>query len=227
MSSLGGADRVFDVSKRMAYCVKLLMNNPETFIRTLVRRLRAPLIAALGGAGTVFGQTALVANSPFSPTGAGGGAGAGTAQAYELAGSSVVGSEVSVCIFERQAKRSEWIPVGGVSNGVHVISFDAEHDRVVVTVGGARKELGMRKAAIAALNPSAAASFAVAPAPSPAQVGASEPAPASTVASSDPAKEQADARMLVSDLLEIGVQQRKAYQEAKQKATAAPAQPSN
>jgi hypothetical protein len=34
--------------------------------------------------------------------------------------------------------------------------------------------------------------------------------------------------MLVSDLLEIGVQQRKAYQEAKQKAAAeTPAQPAN
>jgi hypothetical protein len=203
------------------------MKNPETFIRTLVRRLRTPLLAALGGAGLVFGQTALVGNSPFSTAGGSGGAGAGTAEAYELAGSSVVGSEVSVCIFERQAKHSEWIPVGGVSNGVHVISFDAEHDRVIVTVGGVRKELGMRKAAIAALNPSAATSFAVAPAPSQAQVGPPEPAPASSVPSTDPAKEQADARMLVSDLLEIGVQQRKAYQEAKQKAAAAPAQPSN
>jgi hypothetical protein len=32
--------------------------------------------------------------------------------------------------------------------------------------------------------------------------------------------------MLVSDLLEIGIQQRKAYQEAKQKAAAAPHPPS-
>jgi hypothetical protein len=40
--------------------------------------------------------------------------------------------------------------------------------------------------------------------------------------------EQREARMLVSDLLEIGVQQRKAYQDAKQKAASEPpAQPTN
>ena len=39
------------------------------------------------------------------------------------------------------------------------------------------------------------------------------------------AKDQREARMLVSDLLEIGVQQRKAYQEAKQKAAATPQPP--
>jgi hypothetical protein len=34
------------------------------------------------------------------------------------------------------------------------------------------------------------------------------------------AQDQREARMLVSDLLEIGVQQRKAYQDAKEKAAA-------
>jgi hypothetical protein len=42
------------------------------------------------------------------------------------------------------------------------------------------------------------------------------------------AQEQREARMLVSDLLEIGVQQRKAYQDAKRKAAPeSNAQPSN
>ena len=45
------------------------------------------------------------------------------------------------------------------------------------------------------------------------------PRPAAT---GSPEQEQREARMLVSDLLEIGVQQRKAYQDAKQKAAAAP-----
>ena len=38
-------------------------------------------------------------------------------------------------------------------------------------------------------------------------------------------KEQREARMLVSDLLEIGMQQRKAYQDAKAKAAGAPQPP--
>ena len=64
----------------------------------------------------------------------------------------------------------------------------------------------------------------------------SQPSPRTEVASSAPAiplvpvgsapaalgspeQQQREARMLVSDLLEIGVQQRKAYQEAKLKAS--------
>ena len=38
-------------------------------------------------------------------------------------------------------------------------------------------------------------------------------------------KQERDARMLVSDLLEIGMAQRKAYEEAQKKAAATPAQP--
>jgi hypothetical protein len=55
------------------------------------------------------------------------------------------------------------------------------------------------------------------PAPAPEPVGGPPPAATAT-----PEQEQREARMLVSDLLEIGVQQRKAYQDAKQKAAEAP-----
>jgi hypothetical protein len=205
------------------------MANSALLLRGILRGLRPFAWAALGSAVAASGQT-LVADSPFGPSGTAGAAAAGPAEAYELAGSSVEGSEVSVCIFERQAKRSEWIPVGGISNGVHVISFDPAHDRAVVTIGGARKELSLRKSTVAAMNgttaPAAPAALAAAPAyvpPAPAEV---EPAAPPTVASN--ARDQREARMLVSDLLEIGAQQRKAYQEAKQKAAATtPAQPSN
>jgi hypothetical protein len=204
------------------------MANSETFIRALIRRLLLPAGAALGLASVGLGQTALVSNSPFAPSGSAGSGATGTPEAYELAGSSVVGSEVSVCIFERQAKHTEWIPVGGISNGVHVISYDVAHDRAVVSIGGARRELTLRKAAIAALSPSAATSMAVAAAPEAPAAPQATVGSAATAPSADPAREQTEARMLVSDLLEIGVQQRKAYQEAKQKAaTGTPAQPSN
>ncbi len=205
------------------------MANPETIVRTLVGPLRLAFAAALGSAGLAFGQTALVSNSPFAPSGADGAGAAGAPEAYELAGSSVVGSEVSVCIFERQAKHSEWIPVGGISNGIQVISYDTAHDRAVVAIGGSRRELTLRKAAIAALSPSASTSMAVVPAPEPRAAPQVASGPAPTAASpADAVKEQTEARMLVSDLLEIGVQQRKAYQDAKQKAaTGTPAQPSN
>jgi hypothetical protein len=196
----------------------------------LVRCLRLSALAALGCAGTLFGQTALVANSPFAPVGAAAESVANApAEAFELAGSTVQGSQVTVCIFERKKKHSEWIPVGGESDGVHVISYDGAHDTVVVTIGGERKQLSMQKSVVASTNPPAGGR-ALAPARAVA-------APVAPIASSAPdapanpataARDQREARMLVSDLLEIGVQQRKAYQDAKQRtASGTPPPPQN
>jgi hypothetical protein len=68
-----------------------------------------------------------------------------------------------------------------------------------------------------------AAPAVIEPAAPPAPIASDSPAPARTAA-----QEQREARMLVSDLLEIGVQQRKAYQDAKQKAASEPpVQPTN
>ena len=191
-----------------------------------VRRLVAPALALAASAAMALGQTTLVANSPFAPAGAAGAASGAPSETYELAGSSVVGADILVCIFDKQAKHSEWIPVGGISGSVHVLSYDPQHDRAVVTVAGARKELGLR-------DPSAVASSSAAAPLAPAAVVAAAPAPASPSPAAPPtaaslAHDQNEARMLVSDLLEIGVQQRKAYQDAKRKAaTETPAQPSN
>jgi hypothetical protein len=172
----------------------------------------APLVR--GGA-----QTVLLGNSPFAPNGtveATASGKAAPAEDYELSGSTAEGSEISVCIFERQAKRSEWIPVGGESNGIHVLSFDSIRDRATVTISGARRELAMRRPVITSLGPAGG--------PGPAPVGmetaamqANPPTPAAA------ARDQREARMMVSDLLEIGMQQRRAYQAAKAKGSQAPA----
>ncbi len=199
--------------------------NLSTF-RSLLRGLLIPVVGALGIAGSGFGQSSLVANSPFSPNGAASAGAGAPAEAYELAGSSIEGSDMSVCIFERQAKHSQWIPVGGDVDGVRVVSYDPANDTAVVMIGGSRKELSMRKAAVAVLNPPSSnrtPQVVSTPAPVSAPIAA---APPEAVGSA--AREQREARMLVSDLLEIGIQQRKAYQEAKQKAAAAtPPSPDN
>jgi len=199
----------------------------ESPLSGFLRRLRAPALAIAGTLGVAFGQTTLVANSPFAATGGSGSPASAPAEAYELSGSSVEGADVEVCIYDRQAKHSEWIRVGSTSGTLHVVSFDAVRDRAVVTVAGARKDLVLRSDSVAsapeapASSPSVAAGDGSAP---------NSPGPAGTAPQSA-AKllhDQTEARMLVSDLLEIGVQQRKAYQEAKQKAAAeAPAQPAN
>ena len=199
--------------------------NLSTF-RSLLRGLLIPVVGALGIAGSGFGQSSLVANSPFSPNGAASAGAGAPAEAYELAGSSIEGSDMSVCIFERQAKHSQWIPVGGDVDGVRVVSYDPANDTAVVMIGGSRKELSMRKAAVAVLNPPSSnrtPQVVSTPAPVSAPIAA---APPEAVGSE--AREQREARMLVSDLLEIGIQQRKAYQEAKQKAAVAtPPSPDN
>jgi hypothetical protein len=187
------------------------------------RSLRVMALAALGCAGSSFGQTALVANSPFAASGTAASSAGTAGQDFELAGSSRTGTEVSVCIFERQAKHTEWIPVGGTTDGIRVISFDSLHDKAVVMISGQRREISMRTAAVASLPQQASPRADVA-----SSAAASPLVPVNTppAALGTPEQQQREARMLVSDLLEIGVQQRKAYQDAKLKAsqggTAAP-----
>ena len=191
------------------------MRNFEPMIPHLVRRLGIPGLAALGLVASGFGQT-LVGNSPFASR-AGGGSAAGPAEAYELAGSATEGPQVTVCIYERQKRRSEWIQVGEASDGIRVVSYDAASDSAVVTVDGARRDLVMRQAAVAALSPSADPRV---PAAGGGLVASLVPAPSGPSTPESVAQDQREARMLVSDLLEIGVQQRKAYQDAKEKAAA-------
>lgn len=183
-------------------------------------------LVAVARPGSLFAGSTLVANSPFAPAGVVAGPGAGPAEAYELAGSTVQGSDISICIFERQKKHSQWIPVGGDADGIHVVSFDAAHDTAVVTVSGVRKDLSMRKAVIASNSPTMVVGRGLQPAIAPTDLDrANAPVPIASAPAQPAVQDQKEARMLVSDLLEIGVQQRKAYQEAKLKAAQSP-QPS-
>jgi hypothetical protein len=212
---------MFDVSEGRGYRLSLSMQSPEPIVNSHPFRLSLAALALACCAGSALGQTALVGNSPFAPSGNAVVTGSAPAQDYELAGSTSEDKQVSVCIFERQTKRSAWIPVGGNVDGIHVISFDNNHDTAVVMVAGQRKEISMRKAMVAKSTgaaPQARPAFAanaVTTEPAAPIASAPQPAPAATTA---PEQEQREARMLVSDLLEIGVQQRKAYQDAKQKA---------
>jgi hypothetical protein len=182
---------------------------------SLVRSLCIGALALLGCTVSMRAGNTLVGESPFAPPGATAAQAGGPPESFELAGSSVQGSNVTVCIFERQKKHSVWIPVGGDVDGVHVISYDVGHDTAVVTISGSRKELSMRKAVIASTNPAGggrAPQMAAMPADM-APIAAAPAQPGTPVV-----QDQKEARMLVSDLLEIGVQQRKAYQDAKIKA---------
>jgi hypothetical protein len=187
------------------------------FIAPRALRPLATLVA-LACAGSCFGQGSLVGNSPFAPSGTLAASGKAADQDYELAGSSSEGSSVSVCIFARQSKHSEWIPVGETSDGIHVVSFDSSRDRAVVIVSGQRKEISMRTEKVASLAQPGPPRIDLSNPSSPLVPVANNPQAAAPAAVGTPEQQQREARMLVSDLLEIGVQQRKAYQDAKMKA---------
>jgi len=177
---------------------------------------RLVLIAGLlaPGAATIA-QTALPKDSPFLPPAGTAVASAGAAETLELAGISGTGKTTLVCIVDTQTKRSHWIAVDATVEGIKVVAFDARQEQATVLVGGQQKILRMRRASVASgtnAAGTAAASFSTPSIPVTQGVPQPPPAPGSV------AQQETEARMLVSDLLEIGIQQRKAYEEAQKKA---------
>lgn len=135
----------------------------------------------------------------------------------ELKGVSSTGQKTLVCVYDNQAKRSHWIAVGATVEGIKAVSFNATTEEAVITLGTQRKTLRMRKPLVAAGTNSAGSAAASFSSPSPVPTvtqGIPQPPPAP----GSIAQQETEARMLVSDLLEIGIQQRKAYEEAQKKA---------
>lgn len=172
------------------------------------------LMLGLAIVAPVFAQTALPKDSPFLPAPGTAPAVAAAGDIHELAGVSSTGKSTLVCIYDNQAKRSRWIAVSATVDGIKVLSFDAAKDEATIKVGEQQKTLRMRKAAVAgSVNAGANAAAFATPAPTVTQ-GTPQPPPAP----GSVAQQETEARMLVSDLLEIGIQQRKAYEEAQKKA---------
>jgi hypothetical protein len=150
-------------------------------------------------------------NSPLGQAGAAPSANTALAN-LEFSGVSSVGSKIMINLYDRQEKRGFWVEAGKTSGGVTVVSYDNAHDQVTVRVNGAEKTLPLR-APSAVVNGTAAV---VPPPPAPA---AAPIAPATAPAQPlSQARQEEEARMLVSDLLEIGMAQRRAYEEAQRRA---------
>jgi hypothetical protein len=133
---------------------------------------------------------------------------------YELGGMSVVGKETLLSITRQSDKRSSWIQVGKTVGEITAVSYDPKKDEAVIRVDGCPMTLTMRRSAVV--------SGAPARLPTPAQPATVQPAAAAPVAPAPPMtaveQKETEARMLVTDLLEIGQQQRKAYEEAQRQA---------
>ena len=166
-----------------------------------------------------------------------------TNETIEFAGVSSIGQKTDLIFYDKTAKKSHWIAKGETKEGIAVVSYDERREEAVIKVNGVQKTLPLRKTAGPVSTPrpvvNTAAGFNVAtplPAPVPVQVPVPATATATTTSptqtatqlSTPPpapgspaevqAKQETEARMLVSDLLEIGMAQRRAYEEAQRKA---------
>ena len=147
-------------------------------------------------------------NSPFVKKGKSTGNSAITADQSEeltLSGITAFGGSTLVCITLTAEKRSHWIKVGESAARIKVLSHNPANGQVTVRHGGQELTLQLKKpsfnnTALANYRPSIAA-----------------PLPSAGVALDVPMtneQKEADARYLVSDLLEIGIIQREAYKKA-------------
>jgi hypothetical protein len=203
-----------------------------------------PLLIGLASGPAALAQDGKIPANPFKPMGTDVAPAAAVSETVEFAGVSQIGTKTHLIFFDKTLRKSRWIALGETVEGITAVRYDARREQATVKLNGAEKILALRKGTGPANGPSPAA---VAPLPAPGgfNVAASQPvqvmpAPAPAVSAPVPvatsappapapataapatpesqAKAETEARMLVSDLLEIGMAQRKAYEEAQRRA---------
>lgn len=218
-------------------------------------RALAFAVICLAGAAVARAQATLPPKA-FSPP-ADAATVATVAETIEFAGVTTVGKSTDLIFYDKTAKKSRTVPLGGETvEGIQVLRYEADKQQAVVKINGAQKTLPLRKGAgpVNAPNPVAAtptgfnvpspaplpttpalantsgqAPWSQAPAATPALSGNAPAQPVTTAPAPVPAdpvqRQEQEARMLVSDLLEIGMAQRKAYEEAQRRAQEGGANP--
>lgn len=173
-------------------------------------------ISALTLATAASGADAVSPPSPFIPPSASPASHPKQDAEYELVGMTVIGKNTFLSIARIANHDSLWIPVGGSSKGISVLSYDARRDEAVIRAGDKEHMLKMRQARVT----TAPVLATVISTPPPTTVSA-DSAPTVTVPETpltEREMKEMEARSLVMDLLEIGVRQRQAYAEALRKA---------
>lgn len=128
---------------------------------------------------------------------------------FEFTGFVNLGSTAMVCITSVQDQRSQWLKPGQSIRGMTLVEHDPESKQVVIRHRGRDIRLPLKERSFDASNlvrfqPSL-------------QSGPVRSAGLAEHVALTPKEKEVEARMLVSDLLEIGMIQRKAYEEAKKK----------
>ena len=202
------------------------------------QRLAALALLAVTTAVPLSSAAELPKESPFSQ--AGSPKSPAKDEPIEFTGVSTVGKKTMINLYNREAKRGFWVEEGKSSDGVSVVKYDSARDQVTIKRNGTEKTLSLRTASAVVsgpavvtptMQPISVPTMAVPPGTNVAstQVSAS-PAiapqtPATTPDAQTRARQEEEARMLVSDLLEIGIAQRRAYEEAQRKAAGQTANP--
>jgi hypothetical protein len=124
-----------------------------------------------------------------------------------------------ICLYDTVHHHSRWLAVGKAEGGIDVERYDSKNDQAVVRFDGSTHVISLRKVKMVANQVPTFAPFTSTAGTR--QNGAEAAAPVvdpSTVGKApEVVKQEREARMLVSDLLEISIAQRKAYEEARAK----------
>ena len=210
-----------------AYIFRAVPAASFTFTAPLRRLLFARPYIAIGGTmllatASAFGVP-LASESPFLPHADANSATATADSAYEFVGMTTMGDETLISVTRMKDKVSVWIPVGKTVSEITAVSYDPKADRAVIRAGGQTLTLTMRKASVVVgplATPLVPAAHTL-PAPAGPMSDAAIVAGLPSKPISAQEQKEFEARMMVSDLLEIGQQQRRAYEEAQRKAAAA------
>ncbi len=172
----------------------------------LMRSLSATALLTLLTSGAIAQSSPFMAANPRGAKAAATSASTEPAK-FEFTGIVNLGDAPLICITVVETQRSHWLKPGQSADGVALLSHDAATNQVVVRHLGRELPLGLKERTFDPNKLSAyQASLPSGPLPS---AGLAERVPLTNE------EKATEARMLVSDLLEIGMIQRKAYDEAK------------
>ena len=195
----------------------------RAMLRFHFTRFLLPVTALALATGAGVAGEPLAKDSPFLPRSTATAAAAGAAnEGYQLAGYVAQDKGGMLSVTRVSDKRSFWTPLGGTANDITAVSYDSVLDQAVIRVGGRTLSISLRRSSVLPGNniaPTVASSSPVAAPASPSTNPSLPPQPP-LPAPGTQAFQEREARMLVTDLLEIGLEQRKAYEEAQRQAAA-------
>jgi hypothetical protein len=180
------------------------------------RHFRLIILGLATGLSLPAAEGELTRESPFLPAGAAA-APAIESSGVQLAGISEITPQVYVLLVgtgDAGKNRGRWLVVGTKTDDLEVVSCDVDRSEAVVRIGSELKTLVLRKPA-SAKSGAGAVSVTSPPIPNVGPAGGALP-PVKPLVTRE--EQEREARMLVSDLMEIGMRQRKAYEEAQKKA---------